>query len=461
VYYQIDCQTYGPSVPNFDTFGANAWSCDNSEHMQRYVGITVALLLAAGGFFSGIQLGQGAAGQGQLASLFSLFAAEPEEATVTNLDQFWDVWNLLDEKFAAGTSTQQISDVEKIQGAIDGLVAAYDDPYTIYLPPVDTEAFTADISGEFSGVGMEVGLRDGLVTIIAPLPETPAEKAGLLAGDVLVRIDGESAEGIRIDQAVKLIRGEKGSVVNLTIFREGEGEFLDIPVTRDTIAIPTVRTEQIDDVFVVALYSFNAIAETKVREALYEYTQSGATKLVFDVRGNPGGFLESAVAIGSLFVPSGKIIVQESFVDESKNDTFRSRGRQVGEFTPENLVVLVDGGSASASEILAGALKDHSVATVIGAQTFGKGSVQELVDLDDGSSLKVTIARWLTPDGTSISNGGLTPDILISRTPADRIAESDPQKDAAVRFLNGETVESEVLTEALLPTASSTAETGE
>jgi len=421
----------------------------------------VAVLLASGAFFSGIQFGQGSAGQGQLASIFSLFAAEPAAVEQTSLDQFWEVWNLLDDKFAVGTSTQQLTDEQKIQGAIDGLVDAYGDPYTVYLPPADTESFTADISGEFSGVGMEVGLRDGLVTIISPLPETPAEQAGLIAGDVIVRIDDVSAEGMRIDEAVNLIRGPKGTVVTLTIYREGEGEFIEIPVTRDTIAIPTVRTEQVDEVFIIALYSFNAVAEQKVKEALNEFAVSGATRLVIDVRGNPGGFLESAVAISSLFVPSGKVIVQESFVDESKNDTFRSRGRQVGNFTPDNLVVLVDGGSASASEILAGALRDHNVATVIGAQTFGKGSVQELVELDDGSSLKVTIARWLTPNGTSISNGGLTPDIRISRTPADRIAEIDPQKDAAVRFLQGETVESEALESELLENASSTAATGE
>lgn len=418
--------------------------------MQRYVGLLVALMLAAAAFGSGVQFGQGANGTGQLASIFSLFAAEPAQPAQDDLGEFWEVWNLLDEKFAVGTSSQQLTREQKIQGAIDGLVDAYGDPYTVYLPPSDAKSFADDISGEFSGVGMEVGMRDGLVTIIAPLPETPAEQAGLQAGDVIIRIDDTSAEGMRIDEAVDLIRGEKGTVVTLTIFREGEMEFLEIPVTRDTIAIPTVKTEQIDDVFVIALYSFNAVAESKMVEALNEYLRSGASKLVIDVRGNPGGYLESAVSIGSFFVPSGKVIVQESFVDESKNDTFRSRGRQVGEFTTETLVVLVDGGSASASEILAGALKDHGIATVIGTQTFGKGSVQELVELSDGSSLKVTIARWLTPNGTSISDGGLAPDIVISRTGQERLDGIDPQKDAAVQFLNGEAVVSESLEQELL-----------
>ena len=254
---------------------------------------------------------------------------------------------------------------------------------------------------------------------------------------------------MRIDEAVKLIRGEQGTVVTLQIFREGELEFLTIPITRDTIDIPTVKTEQIGDTFVIALYSFNALADSEMQKALREYQSSGATKLVFDVRGNPGGFLQSAVSIASYFLPAGKIVVKEEFGDESKNDVFRSRGQQVQLFTPEDLVVLVDGGSASAAEILAGALQDHGVATVIGAQTFGKGSVQELVNLDGGASLKVTVARWLTPNGTSISNGGLTPDIVIGRTPQQRIADEDPQKDAAVRFLAGEEVVSDTFEDVL------------
>ena len=429
--------------------------------MQRFLGYSLAILLAGGAFFSGIQFGQGADGQGQVASIFSIFAAEPPAPVETSLDEFWEVWNLLDQKFAVGTSSQQLSTEEKIQGAIDGLVAAYGDPYTVYLPPTDAESFSSDISVEFSGVGMEVGIRNSVITIIAPLPDTPAANAGLVSGDVIAQIDGQTTERMGISEAVDLIRGPRGSEIVLTIYREGELEFKEITVTRDTITIPTVKTERIDDLYFISLYSFNAIAEDKMREALLEFATSDATKLVIDVRGNPGGYLESSVGIASFFLPSGKVIVQESFVDESKNDTFRSRGRNFKTFTPQDLVVLVDGGSASASEILAGALQDHGVATVIGSQTFGKGSVQELIELDDGSALKVTIARWLTPNGTSISAGGLTPDIIIGRTPQQQVAEEDPQKDAAIRFLNGETVESEIVENELFNNASSSTDSGE
>lgn len=416
-----------------------------SKSSKRWLGYTLAFIFAVGAFVSGLQIGKSDFTSNQTANLFSsLFSSEIVEAeSEPNLDEFWKVWDLLEDKYAVGSSTKQISSEDKIRGAIDGLVGSYEDPYTIYLPPADADAFNDNISGNFSGVGMEVGLRDGVVTVIAPLPDTPAQKAGILAGDLVVKIDDVSTEGMNIDEAVQIIRGKKGTVVTLQIYREGENEFRDIPITRDTINIPTVKTEQVDDTFIIAIYSFNAIAESQVKDGLKEYLRSGADSLVLDLRGNPGGYLQSAVSIASYFLPAGKVVVKESFSDSSKDDVFRSYGREIQEFTPEDLVVLVDKGSASASEILAGALRDHGVATIIGTQTFGKGSVQELVNLDDGSSLKVTVARWLTPNGVSISDGGLTPDIVISLTQEDREAEVDSQRDAAVSFLNGEEVVSE------------------
>ncbi len=422
--------------------------------VKRWLGYSLAGLLALGAFVSGMQFGQvSVTGASQPAGLFGSFFSTPTE-TVQNaepdLTEFWRVWELLDEKFVTASTTLNITDEMRIQGAIDGMVSAFGDPYTVYLPPVDAEAFDETISGNFSGVGMEVGIREELVTIIAPLPNTPAERAGLIAGDVIVRINETSTEGMRIDEAVNLIRGERGTTVELTIYREGEDEFLTITVTRDTIEIPTVKTEKVDDTFIIALYSFNAVSEAKMADAMREYQESGAKKLVLDLRGNPGGFLQSAVSIAGHFLPSGKVVVIEQSGADAPEEVFRSRGRQVQEFTPRNLVVLVDNGSASASEILAGALKDHGVATVIGIPTFGKGSVQELLKLDDGSSLKVTVARWLTPNKVSISDGGLQPDIHIRRTPDDRVAEVDPQKNAALRFLDGETVESEAFEEQVI-----------
>jgi len=239
-----------------------------------------------------------------------------------------------------------------------------------------------------------------------------------------------------VDEAVRIIRGEKGTEVHFTVYREGESEFNEIYVVRDNITIPTSKTEIIDDVFVISLYSFNAISEMEMQKALREFAESGKKKLAIDLRGNPGGFLQSAVAIGSYFLPTGKVIVRESFAEGDDGKVYRSSGKELGKFAPDELVVLVDGGSASASEILAGALQDHDVATIIGSQTFGKGSVQELIPMRDGSSLKVTIARWLTPDGTHFSGVGLTPDIEVERTIEDYENEIDPQLDAAIEYLN-------------------------
>ena len=404
---------------------------------KSWLGVLLAVLLALGAFFSGFQLDKILGQVEDRPGMLALFAGTTAVTSNANLDEFWKVWQLLDEKFAAGTTTFTLTPEQKVQGAIDGLVAAYGDPYTHFFPPSDAAAFDADIAGNFSGVGMEVGMRNNVITIISPLSGTPAEKAGLLAGDVLLAIDGTSTEKMNIDEAVRLIRGVAGTVVTLKMYRAGDLEPKDVKVTRATIEIPTVKTEQKGDTFIITLYSFNALAETKMQEAVRAYVKSGAKKIVLDMRGNPGGYLQSAVSIASYFLPSGKIVLRESFADGRSEQVYRSAGRTLKEFAPKEMVVLIDGGSASAAEILAGALAQHDYATLIGTDSFGKGSVQELVDLPSGAALKVTIARWLTPDGTSISLKGLTPDITVARTPEQRLANEDPQLKAALEYLAG------------------------
>jgi carboxyl-terminal processing protease len=433
---------------------------ENSNEQSRHetdgpkrssvLGVTLAIALAVGAFFSGMQVNTvlgTAPGDGQTASIFSLFVRgnEPvvEEVVRPDMSEFWHIWDLLDERFIAASSTETMTNEDKIYGAIQGLVAAYGDPYTVFLPPKESAAFAEDISGNFSGIGMEVGNRDGVITVIAPLVDTPAERAGLVAGDLIIKINGESTEGMSIDEAVRRIRGEKGTEVVLSIYREGDLEIRDISVIRDTITIPTVKTEQRGDTFIINLYSFNAVAEMKMQDALREYEESDASMLMLDLRGNPGGYLQSAVAIASFFLPTGKVVVKEQHGDAIADKLYRSAGHTLGEQAPEKIVVLMDNGSASASEILAGALSEHGYATLIGTNTFGKGSVQELVEVEKGAALKVTIARWLTPNGRSISDGGLTPDIVIKRTPEQRLNNEDPQLEAALKFLAGEEVVSE------------------
>jgi len=405
---------------------------------RSFLGAGLAVLLAAAAFFSGLQVGNGTLQNDSLqAGLFSFFVKTNASQEEADLSQFWAVWDLLEEKYVSASSTDGLSVEKRIEGAIKGLVKSYGDPYTIFMPPTDADMFEEDISGNFGGVGMEVGLREGFVTVIAPLPDTPATEAGIVAGDVIAEIDEKNTEGMGIDEAVRLIRGEPGTQVSLKLYREGEIEPLVKVVTRAEIDIPTVKTEERDGVFIISLYSFNAIAEGKMDEALREYAKSGAKKLVLDVRGNPGGFLQSAVSIGSYFVPKGKTIVRENFGEGLEEEQYRSSGKTLGAM-PEEMLVLIDGGSASASEILAGALQEHGIAKLLGEQTFGKGSVQELVRLKDGSSLKVTVARWFTPNGISISEGGLTPDIVVERTPQQIIDGQDPQLEAAIKWLNGD-----------------------
>jgi carboxyl-terminal processing protease len=399
------------------------------------LGIGLAALFAAAAFFSGLQIGSNNNLNANLISIFSSPSAKTDQSV--DLGEFWQVWNILDQKFvSSATSSTPVTKEERIQGAIKGLVDSYGDPYTVFLPPKDSSMFKQDISGNFSGVGMEVGIRDNAITVIAPLPDTPAAKAGLVAGDIIEKVDDVSTDGMNVDEVVQRIRGKKGTTVKLMVLHKGEDTPVDISVMRDTINIPTTKTEVRGDVFVISLYSFNAVAESEMQTALRAFVQSGKHKLILDLRGNPGGFLQGAVGIASFFLPTGDVVVEESYADGKKPDMYRSSGKQLGPYAPEKMVVLVDGGSASAAEILAGALQAHGAATIIGSQTFGKGSVQELIGLKDNSSLKVTIARWLTPDGVSFNSVGLTPDIKVERTLDDRANGVDPQMDAAIQFLD-------------------------
>ncbi|HEY9886372.1 MAG TPA: S41 family peptidase [Vampirovibrionales bacterium] len=350
-----------------------------------------------------------------------------------DLSPFWKVWYMLDEKFVA--AGDPVDDQTKMYGAIQGMVNALGDPYTIFLPPSENESFNTNIQGSFSGVGMEVGLREGALTVIAPLKDSPSQKAGIMSGDVIIKIDETNTVGMTVEEAVQLIRGEQGTKVTISVLRKGLESPKDIEIIRDTIKIPTVDTKLRDDgVFVISLYSFNANANTEIRSALREFLLTKSDKLIFDLRGNPGGYLDSAVDISSWFLPAGKVIVREDFGPNEEEKVFRSKGYNI--FNDNlKMVILVDGGSASASEIVSGALQEHGVAKLVGTQTFGKGSVQELVDVTDNTSLKVTIARWLTPNNTSISKNGLTPDIVVERTLEDFEAGIDAQMEAAVAEL--------------------------
>ena len=364
---------------------------------------------------------------------------------------FWKAWTILNQKFA-GTST---TDQSKVYGAIEGLTSSLGDPYTVFFPPEESKIFASEIAGNFEGVGMEVGIKDGKLVVVAPIKEAPAEKAGVRAGDFIVKIDEKDSLLLSTDQAVKLIRGKAGTQVKLTMAREGSKTPVIISITRATIDIPTVKTTtktstganladttggtglRKDGVFVISLYSFSANSANLFRAALREFIDTGSHKLIVDLRGNPGGYLEAAVDMASWFLPANDVIVQEEFGKGKEGRVYKSKGYDI--FNDSlRMVILVDGGSASASEILAGALSEYGVAKLVGTKTFGKGSVQELVNLTPDTSLKVTIAKWLTPKGHSISKLGITPDYVVPMTEEDLKNKKDPQMDKAVEVVSKE-----------------------
>lgn len=329
-----------------------------------------------------------------------------------DFDTFWKAWNIINEKYVPTTSSTTPTDQEKVWGAIQGLAASTGDPYTVFFPPVEAKSFGEQISGAFEGVGMEVDVKEGVLTVIAPLKDTPAYKAGIKAGDKIIGIDKKTTQGISTPEAIKRIKGPKGTTVTFSIIRGANTEPIEISVVRDVITVPAMKTETIGDVFVIHMYSFSAQSADEFRKALREFVESGKYKLVLDLRGNPGGYLEAAVDMASWFLPSGKLIVAEQSKNLTFSQEYRSRGYNI--FNDKlKFAILIDGGSASASEILAGALSEHGKAILIGKKSYGKGSVQELVEITPETSLKVTIAKWLTPNGHSISKAGIEPQIDI------------------------------------------------
>ena len=349
---------------------------------------------------------------------------------------FWKAWNLINEKYVpASTTSETVGDQEKVWGAIKGLTSSLGDPYTVFFPPVESELFESDIRGNFEGVGMEVVAKDGAITVIAPLKDSPAAKAGIMAGDRIIKIDSQETGNLSTEDAVGIIRGPKGTRVTLTIFRNGEREPFDIKVTRDVIGIPTIDTKELPGgIFVIELYSFSAQSPNLFRTALREFILSNNDKLILDLRGNPGGYLEAAIDMASWFLPSSRVVVRADFGQSRGEKVYRSKGYDI--FSEDlKFVILIDKGSASASEILAGALAEHGRAILVGDRTFGKGSVQELVNITSETSLKVTIARWLTPNGLSISQDGIEPKFIVKYSPTDREAGRDPQLEKAIEIL--------------------------
>ena len=356
----------------------------------------------------------------------------PAEVTAQqeDLELFWRVWNTLEAKYPF----EEPSTRNKFYSAIEGLASSYGDDYTTFLAPQEATFFNETVTGEFGGIGAEVNLVKGLLVIVAPLEGSPAQQAGLRAGDIVVKVDDAEVTGKTLTQAIGLIRGSIGTEVSLSILREKKAGLQEITVTRGTVTVPTIDTEIIDETFILSLYNFNELSRKEFNKAITEFEDSQLKNLVIDLRNNPGGYLDAANDIASYFLPQGKVIVREDFGKSQKEEVvYRSVGHTLLSTTEFKTVVLVNYGSASASEIVAAALSDHNVATVVGEKTFGKGSVQELIQLPGDTAMKVTIAKWLTPEGTVIDKEGITPDIVIED---DIETPEDEQLLEALNFLN-------------------------
>lgn len=343
---------------------------------------------------------------------------------------FWQVWDIIKKSYL----NQPVDETKMFYGALAGITASLGDPYSVFLDPELTKGFNESIDGAFEGIGAEIGVKDNRIVIIAPLPDMPAAKAGLKAGDSILAIDGLDTANMGVDYAVKLMRGAKGTQVTL-IVQHNDEDAQEITIARDVIKIDSVKWEIKEannkKIGYISIVSFNEDTAAKFNEIANKVLLEQPAGIIIDLRNNPGGLLKSSIEIASNFVQNGPV-VYEQFQDGSRKEYPSLGGARLAGM---ETVVLVNGGSASAAEILAGALQDYQIAKVIGEKTFGKGSVQDYQTFSDGSSLKLTVAKWLTPKGNCIDEDGIVPDEEVALTEDDYNNDRDPQLDRALAVL--------------------------
>ena len=357
-----------------------------------------------------------------------------------NFSLFWEAYHKLQGKFV---SPEKFDTQKMIYGAISGMVKSLEDPYTVFFNPEETKKFLEDVTGRFEGVGMEIGIRKGQLQVIAPLEGTPAQKAGLRPGDKIIKIGDALTADLTVEEAVNLIRGPKGTKVTLTIYREDWKTTKEIEIERAVVEVPSLKWELLaspgeaggkdGEIAYLKLYHFTEKAGFDFRLAAFEILDSPAKKIILDLRNNPGGYLEVAQEIAGWFLEKGEIVAIEDFGQSKEKKEYQAKGPS--RLLPYPIVILINDGSASGSEILAGSLRDNRGIKLIGEKSFGKGSVQELEELKGGSSLKITVAKWLTPKGELITDKGLEPDIKVAMTEEDYEEGRDPQLDKAIEVI--------------------------
>ncbi len=362
------------------------------------------------------------------APAFTMKSGVPSDIKDVDFNMFWNVWDLVKKDYV----DQPVSDKDLYYGALRGLVSGVKDPYTTFFDPTDAQSFNDQLDGSFFGIGAEIGLdANGIITVIDALPGTPADKAGMKAGDLIASIDGVTTDGMTVDEAVSKIRGEKGVPVKLVILPKGSKTPQTLDITRDEISVKSVTWKMRDDgLAVISITIFNQDTASLFADAVKDIKDKKAKGIILDLRNNPGGLLDAATNLAGYWM-DGKTAVMEQA--DGQRDELKATGDNSLVGMPT--VVLVNGGSASASEILSGALQDYKMGTLVGEKTFGKGSVQQYRDLPDGSAVKITVAHWLTPLGRSINKLGITPDDVVPYTVDDFHAKRDPQLQKAVDLL--------------------------
>lgn len=336
---------------------------------------------------------------------------------------FWQVYDELSRNYL------RTMDAEKaLYGAINGLVLSLEDPYSSFLTPEESKTFQEELSGKLEGIGAEIGRRNGVPTIITPLKNSPAEKAGLEPGDQILAVDGEYTDKLSLDAVIAKIRGKRGTEVVLTIVRNST-EPKEYKIIREAINVQDVTWEREDDVAVITMRQFGDNSTAQLSQAASEIKNAGISRIILDLRNNPGGLLDKAVEVAGFFLPAGSVVVKEQLKD-GEISTITTEGEPT--FARESLVVMVNKGSASASEIVAGAMREYKRGLVLGEKTYGKGTVQIFKDLKLGAALKLTIAQWLTPQGHHIEKNGIEPDIVVEYKDDEAEEGGDPQLEKAL-----------------------------
>lgn len=358
-------------------------------------------------------------------------SSSTEEA---DMSLFWNVWDTLNESYV---NTDKLDQQKQVYGAIAGMVEALDDPYTVFMTPDETESFHQSLGGELEGIGAELTQEEGILTVVSPLKGSPAEAAGLQPGDIVYMVDGELTSDMTLFDAITAIRGESGTTVELTILRKGESEAIVMTITRGTIDVPSVESEVVTQgdkkISVISMYQFGDNTLEAFRNSAREAVLENVDGIILDLRLNGGGYLDVSVEVLSeFFEEEQKAVIVKRRNDD--NQIVYTAGN--GQLSAIPLVVLVNEGSASASEIVAGAIQDYKRGVLIGTKTFGKGSVQELANLEDGASIRMTVAKWYTPNDRSIDHEGITPDTIVEMESSEIGEETDVQMQSALEYLS-------------------------